>query len=89
MLLLGACTGWNSVGVNPDRLPTNVEDSCPHPFEVIQTVTGSSVGSDELRMGRLGDALLECGAEKDIAVEAYNGVREALNPELDTDPSQK
>lgn len=89
LLLLGACAGLNSVGVNPDRLPTNVEESCPHPLEVINTVSGSSVGSDEIRMGRLGDALIECGAEKDIAVEAYNGVRVALNPELDTEPSQK
>lgn len=79
----------NSVGVNPDRLPTNVEDPCPHPLEVIQTVNGSSIGSDELRMGRLGDALIECGAEKNIAVKAYNGVREVLNPELDTQPFQK
>jgi len=37
---------------------------------VIATVKGSSVGSDEIRMGRLGDALIECGAEKEIAVNA-------------------
>jgi hypothetical protein len=29
-------------------------------------------------MGRLGDALLECRAEKQVAVEAYNGVRNTV-----------
>jgi hypothetical protein len=37
---------------------------------VISPVKGVSVGSDEIRMGRLGDALIECGAEKQIAVDA-------------------
>jgi hypothetical protein len=37
---------------------------------VIKGVSGSTVGSDEIRMGRLGDALIECGAEKQIAVDA-------------------
>jgi len=45
---------------------------------VIATVIGSSVGDDENRMGRLGDALIECGAEKKIAVEAHEGLRSAV-----------
>lgn len=59
-------------------LPENVSDSCPHPLDVIKTVRGSSVGSDELRMGRLGDALIECGQEKEIAVEGYEQLSEIL-----------
>jgi len=45
---------------------------------VIATVSGSSVGSDEIRMGRLGDALIECGQEKDIAVEGYEELSRIL-----------
>jgi len=29
-------------------------------------------------MGRLGDALLECGAAKVVAVDAYEGLRTAV-----------
>jgi len=45
---------------------------------VIKSVSGTSVGSDELRMGRLGDALIECGQEKDIAVKGYQQLTEIL-----------
>jgi hypothetical protein len=45
---------------------------------VINTVRGSTVGSDEIRMGRLGDALIECGQEKDIAVQGYEELSEIL-----------
>lgn len=45
---------------------------------MIGTVSGSTVGSDEIRMGRLGDALIECGQEKDIAVEGYQQLSEIL-----------
>lgn len=51
---------------------------CPHPSDVIRGVRGSSVGSDEIRMGRLGDALIECGAEKQIAVNANQQLIEIL-----------
>jgi len=47
-------------------------------MDVIRTVSGSSVGSDEIRMGRLGDALIECGQEKEIAVEGYQRLSEIL-----------
>lgn len=59
-------------------LPENVSYPCPHPLDVIMTIEGSSVGSDELRMGRLGDALIECGQEKEIAVEGYEQLSEIL-----------
>jgi hypothetical protein len=45
---------------------------------VIKTVTGTSVGSDEVRMGRLGDALIECGQEKEISVEGFNQLSKIL-----------
>ncbi|AXF42192.1 hypothetical protein vBRpoPV14_74 [Ruegeria phage vB_RpoP-V14] len=41
-------------------------------------MNGTSVGSDEIRMGRLGDALIECGQEKDIAVQGYEQLSEIL-----------
>lgn len=59
-------------------LPENVTDPCPHPMDVIRTVKGTSVGSDEIRMGRLGDALIECGQEKEIAVQGYEQLSEIL-----------
>jgi len=66
------CNVWNADGVHLESLPTNVELPCPHPIEVIIKVKGTSIGSDEIRMGRLGDALIQCGQEKEIAVEGYN-----------------
>jgi hypothetical protein len=55
-----------------------VSEACPHPLDVINTISGSSVGSDEIRMGRLGDALIECGQEKDIAVQGYEQLSNIL-----------
>ena len=78
LVLLAGCSGWNADGVRVQGLPDNVTDPCPHPLDVINTVRGSSVGSDELRMGRLGDALIECGQEKEIAVEGYKQLSEIL-----------
>jgi hypothetical protein len=78
LLLLGGCAGWSSDGVQVQPLPTNVSEPCDHPLDVISTVRGTSVGSDEIRMGRLGDALIECGQEKDIAVQGYEALTEIL-----------
>lgn len=64
------CNGSNVGGVRVQDLPIDVAEPCPHPSDVIADVKGISVGSDEIRMGRLGDALIECGAEKQIAVDA-------------------
>lgn len=72
------CSGWNSDGVRVQLLPENVSNPCPHPLDVILAVRGSSVGSDEIRMGRLGDALIQCGQEKDIAVQGYKELSEIL-----------
>ena len=79
LVLLAGCSGLTPVGgVRTNELPTNVVEKCPHPSDVIATVRGTSVGSDELRMGRLGDALIECGQEKEIAVEGYTTLSELL-----------
>lgn len=47
-------------------------------MDVIETVSGTSVGSDEIRMGRLGDALIECSQEKEIAVKGYQQLSKIL-----------
>ena len=75
---MAGCSDLYAVGVRPNALPANVEAPCDHPISVINKVTGTSVGSDEIRMGRLGDALIECAEEKQVAVEAYNGVRNTV-----------
>ena len=72
------CSGWSRDGVRVQPLPENVINPCPHPLDVISTVRGTSVGSDEIRMGRLGDALIECGQEKDITIQGYVELSEIL-----------
>ena len=79
MLALTGCFGFSGDGVRPDRLPSNISEPCPHPLSVIKAVRGSSVGSDEIRMGRLGDALIECAGEKQVAVDAYNKVTDVVS----------
>lgn len=75
---LTACGGSNAAGVRLDPLPVNVAEDCPHPSDVVATVRGHTVADDEVRMGRLGDELLECRAEKRVAVQAYNLTREVI-----------
>ncbi len=80
--LMGCFGSTNAgAGLRLDPLPVNVALPCPHPAHVIQTVRNDSVGADEIRLGRLGDALLECSAEKEIAVTAYKEARKALTGE--------
>ena len=78
LVLLAGCSGWSVDGVRVQPLPINVTTPCPHPTNVIQTVQGNTVGADEIRMGRLGDALIQCGQEKDIAVEGYQELSQIL-----------
>ena len=78
MLTLAACSVSSAGGVRPDPLPANVAAPCLHPLDVIGGVRGGTVGDDEVRMGRLGDALLQCGEEKAIAVTAYEDLRLAV-----------
>lgn len=72
------CSGLNNAGIRLDDLPVNVISPCDDPLAIVLDVQGSSVGSDEVRMGRLGDALIECAAEKQVAVNAYAGIQEIL-----------
>lgn len=66
--VLTACSGSIVAGVRPDPLPTNVAAPCDDPRDV------DSGGDWEIYAGRLGDALIKCGAEKMIAVEAFGRV---------------
>ena len=69
-LALAACGGSVSVGgLTAPALPIEVESPCEHPARFL------SAGDWEIMAGRIGDALLECGAEKGVAVDAYNNLR--------------
>lgn len=54
-------------------LPDEVAAPCPHPRDVVR-----GVSDWEILAGRLGDELIECGAEKAVAVGGYDGVRAAV-----------
>lgn len=74
---LTGCAGWRHVGdLEINELPEEVQDPCPHPLTLLQR--GGTVGDDEISLGRIGDALIECGAEKDIAVQGYSDLRAVL-----------
>lgn len=80
---MAACSGSINDGVQINDLPANVSENCPHPSDVIRRplpagVDPYSVGADEIRMGRLGDELIKCGAEKQIAVGAFQQLTEIL-----------
>ena len=42
---------------------------CPHPTDLLQR--GRTVADAEISIGRLGDALIVCGLEKQAIVDAY------------------
>lgn len=72
-LILGACGGSTSVGVNLDELPPTVKEKCAHP----RTIAKAGLPW-EIIAGRLGDELIDCEAKRSIAVDAHQGVGEAL-----------
>lgn len=73
-LLLMNCGGsGSSGGLRIDPLPPAVADPCPHPASLTRIGDAWLVNA-----GRLGSALLECGREKAVAVEAYDGIRAVL-----------
>ena len=75
-LLLAACSGSIGAGdLRIDTLPANVEEDCPPPSRHL------GAGDWEIIAGRIGDDLIECAAEKKIAVDAYNGVRTSVGPQ--------
>ncbi len=72
---LPACSDWAGGGATDLRaepLPASVAAPCDHP--------GDYLGAQdwEIMAGRLGDALIRCGAEKEIAVQAYEGLAGAI-----------
>jgi hypothetical protein len=74
---LTGCADWSGAGaLRLDPLPASVEEPCPHPSDLLSR--GGTVADDEISLGRVGDALIQCGQEKAVAVEAYNGVRGSL-----------
>lgn len=78
LFLLVGCSVSATDGVRVVELPDNVIEPCPDPWSVISSIPGDTVGSDEVRLGRLGDALIECGNEKDIAVDGYQQLSDIL-----------
>jgi len=76
-LALTACGGSNSSGgLRLDPLPPAVAAPCPHPAALLDR--GGTVASDEISMGRIGDALIACEGARAVAVDAYQGARVAL-----------
>ena len=71
---LTACTGSKGAGngLRIEPLPAQVEAPCRHPSEFL------GAGDWELIAGRIGDELIACSAEKQIAVDGYNGIRRAV-----------
>ena len=67
--VLAACGGSNFAGgIRAQPLPAAITTPCEDPKDHLEA------GDWEIIAGRLGDALIECGAEKAVAVDAYNGV---------------
>jgi len=72
--LLTACGVWSGAGpIKVPDLPEDVRQPCPHPRDVVR-----GLGDWEIMAGRLGDELIECGAEKQVGVDGYDGVRGAV-----------
>lgn len=73
VLALTACDGSGGGGaLRIEPLPAEVAAPCDRPEDYL------IVRDWEILAGRIGDALSECGAEKQIAVDGYEGVRAAL-----------
>ena len=72
-LILTACGGSTSVGIEVNPLPPTITEPCAHPSERL------AVGVPwEIIAGRIGDDLIDCAAKHMIAVDAFDGVRDAL-----------
>lgn len=79
VLALGlmGCGGFSVGGeYKTEPLPEQVLVPCPHPIELVSQ--GGTVADDEITMGRIGDALIECGQEKQIAIDGYNSLVQIL-----------
>lgn len=62
--------------MRPDALPASIAAPCPHPSDLLSR--GGTVADDEISLGRLGSALIDCEGRRAAAVGAFNGVRGAL-----------
>ena len=77
-LALMGCGDLSGAGkLRLEPLPANLAADCPRPEALLSR--GGTVADDELSIGRLGDALLICGAQKRAVVGAYDEVRSALS----------
>lgn len=75
--VLTGCVGWNGDGrFQVSNLPKAVTEPCPHPMTLVSR--GGTVEDDEITVGRLGDALIECNQEKEVAVSGFNKMKQVL-----------
>lgn len=78
--MLTGCADWNGDGrFQISELPEAVSEPCPHPLTLVSR--GGTVADDEITVGRLGDALIECGREKEVAVSGFNKLKQVLTDE--------
>ena len=61
---------------DPGALPETVVAPCPHPSDVVSR--GTSIADAEISILRLGNELIECGAEKALLLRYGSDVREAV-----------
>lgn len=75
VLALQGCDVWRTSGASD--LDPVLEAPCPHPAALVSR--GGTVADDEISLGRVGTALIRCGAEKQAVVESYNQLKDAVN----------
>lgn len=79
VFLVPGCGDSNVHSLRPDPLPQNVQEDCPPAAQFLRR--GGTIADAELMILNMGAALNECGAEKQIAVGAYDGLRKVLKGE--------
>ena len=73
--ILAACSGFvgGGTGLNVPDLPAQARQECQHPSVML------GAGDWEIIAGRIGDELIRCEGRRRLAVQGYDGVREAVN----------
>lgn len=74
---LTGCGGLSGGGVRLDPLPANIAAPCPHPSTFLRP-GARTVADDEIMVGRIGDALIDCEGRRSAAVAAYEAAAKAL-----------
>ncbi|SDX04455.1 hypothetical protein SAMN04488238_1056 [Roseicitreum antarcticum] len=71
---LTACDGWRSVGkgVEVSDLPPAARLECKSPAAFLRA------GDFEIIAGRMGDELIRCEQRRGLAVQGFDGVRDAV-----------